>query len=122
MSIKVKVQKNRFPHFARQFPRYAEQLVAATAGEIESKARAKAPVGKTGTLKRSFGKRSKRRKRNVARWIVWNNAAHEDGEFYSGYVEYGTKYAKARKFLKPTARAEIRAFRKRAGEIESKLK
>lgn len=114
--IRVRVQKNRFRRFARVMPEWAEELVSRTAEAIESKARDKAPVGETGHLKDSFGSRSARSRSNSPRWIVWNSA------FYSGFVEYGTKHAKARKFLKPTARAEIRQFRKEAGEIEKALK
>lgn len=114
--IRVRVQKNRFRRFAEVLPEFAEELVSRTAKRIEENARAKAPEGATGKLKDSFGSRSARFESKSPRWIVWNSAP------YSGFVEYGTVYAKARKFLKPTARAEIRQFRREAGEIEKALK
>lgn len=114
--VKVRVQRNRFRRVAQNLPEFAESVVSATARRIEKLAREKAPLGETGTLKDSFGSRSARLGRDSPRWIVWNSAP------YSAFVEYGTQHAKARKFLKPTARREIRGFRKQFAELEKALK
>lgn len=114
--VKVRVQRNRFRRVAQNLPEFAESVVSATARRIEKLAREKAPLGETGSLKDSFGSRSARLGRDSPRWIVWNSAP------YSAFVEYGTRYAKARKFLKPTARREIRGFRKQFAELEKALK
>lgn len=114
--VKVRVQRNRFRRVARNLPEFAESVVSATARRIEKLAREKAPLGETGSLKDSFGSRSARLGRDSPRWIVWNSAP------YSAFVEYGTRYAKAAKFLKPTARREIRGFRKQFAELEKALK
>lgn len=119
--VKVRVQRNRFKRVAQRLPEYAERVVSETAKKIEDAARAKAPraaehKGDGPPLADSFGSRSARFERDSPRWIVWNSAP------YSAFVEYGTQYAKAAKFLKPTARREIRGFRKQFAELEKALK
>lgn len=119
--VKVRVQRNRFKRVAQRLPEYAERVVSETAKRIEDAARAKAPraaehKGDGPPLADSFGSKSARFNRDSPRWIVWNSAP------YSAFVEYGTEHMKGRKFLKPTARREIRGFRKEFAALEKAFK
>jgi len=92
---------------------------------VQAKAQDLAPL-KTGLLKKEIKVRSLRRSR---RWIgtMIRNAFRGTQAFYGAFLEYGTKFIKARQFMKQAAdqegsRALDKAMAVIKSEVESRMK
>lgn len=92
--VVAKVVFDRIPEIQGLLRQRAGQIVAATAREIASDAKQRAPV-RTGNLRRSIHAEQS----GPFRWVVGTDVA------YAEYVEFGTHRMAPRPYLIPAAEA-----------------
>lgn len=93
--------------FEKHLPSEAKKALRTASREgakvVARAAKAKVPKD-TGTLRRSIRVRSIKRSRvKVGSRVITGEGFFKGETFYGGFVEFGTKYMKARPFLRPAA-------------------